>query len=111
MPYNALGDGLKLSLFYTLAATLVHNGVVFIEEPETHMHIGLIELLTHHILNLSTYNIQFFITTHSLEFVERMLEGGQVNIIRMSNCEIVDVLDREDAYVRLTDIGQDLREV
>jgi len=116
VPYNVLGDGLKLSLFYTFASALVEKGVVFMEEPEVHMHAGLIDVLTHHIVTSPSQ--QYFITTHSLDLIHGLLTSAnalnkivEVKIIRLSDCEVVDVLHGEEAYSKLEEIGQDLREI
>jgi len=118
VPYNVLGDGLKLSLFYTFASALVENGVVFMEEPEVHMHAGLIDMLVHHILNPPNTLQQYFISTHSLDLMHGLLtlakdlgKISEVKVIRLSDCEVVDVLHGDEAYFKLEEIGQDLREI
>jgi len=116
VPYNVLGDGLKLSLFYTFASALVEKGVVFMEEPEVHMHAGLIDVLVHYII--TSQSQQYFITTHSLDLIHGLLtlakalkKISEVKVIRLKNCEVVDVLHGDEAHFKLEEIGQDLREI
>jgi len=116
VPYNVLGDGLKLSLFYTFASALVEKGVVFMEEPEVHMHAGLIDVLVH--LIITSQSQQYFITTHSLDLIHGLLtlakaldKISEVKVIRLKNCEVVDVLHGDEAHFKLEEIGQDLREI
>jgi len=116
VPYNVLGDGLKLSLFYTFASALVEKGVVFMEEPEVHMHAGLIDVLVHYVVTSPSQ--QYFISTHSLDLIHGLLKLAsaldkisEVKVIRLSDCEVVDVLHGDEAHFKLEEIGQDLREI
>jgi len=116
VPYNVLGDGLKLSLFYTFASALVEKGVVFMEEPEVHMHAGLIDIMAHLFVGLPSQ--QYFISTHSLDLIHGLItlasdfgKISEVKVIRLSDCEVVDILHGDEAHFKLEEIGQDLREI
>ncbi|GBE57051.1 ATP/GTP phosphatase [archaeon BMS3Bbin16] len=89
LPLSLMGDGFKALLKLSFMAPLLNKGVILFEEPEHAMHPRYLEVLAEEILS-NAKNSQFFITTHSLEFLELLLEKGEerkqldsINIFRM----------------------------
>jgi len=109
LPYSALGDGLRTSLYYVLTLSLLKKGVVFIDSPEAYAHPGLVDVLAHAV---AASPHQYFIVTQSLELIAGVLAArGGVKVVRMSDCEVVDVLDGDEVRFKLEEVGQDIREV
>jgi AAA15 family ATPase/GTPase len=71
--YAGMGDGFKalIGLLWHLSSKDIKNKIILIEEPENHMHPGYIEQLVKIIVKFSEeLDIQFFITTHNIDFIE-----------------------------------------
>ncbi len=66
---EANGAGIREALRVILDLELKHPEIVFIEEPEVHLHPGLSRVLAGY-LREKSYEMQMFITTHSTEFVD-----------------------------------------
>lgn len=65
-----LGDGARNALLITSILLTKRNTVILIEEPENHQHPAGLATLIKFILNLARKNnLQFFFTTHSIEFI------------------------------------------
>ncbi|NPA23658.1 MAG: ATP-binding protein [Crenarchaeota archaeon] len=123
IPYTLFGDGFKLAIFETFVMHLIKNGIIILEEPETHMHPELMSLFMDQLVDLIyRNNIQLFITTHSIELVSYILKSvaeirdtntlrQDVRILRMREHRIKDILNGEEARTKLEEICQDLREV
>ena len=116
IPFSLLGDGTKISLvyFYTLS---LKNSYILFEEPENHLHPKLMDRCIDLMLR-STKDNQIFITTHSLEFLEKTLErakNADVNLRVFSITNLKNGLleyvsyDLNEAYAAVNEIGVDLR--
>ena len=119
LPLSFMGDGFKTLLKLSFMAPLIKNGVVLFEEPETTLHPGYFDILAEEILSYSESS-QFFITTHSLELLEYLLEKASeknkldsINIIRMTrNADGYisrEVLKGREAKEEREEIKTDLR--
>jgi len=73
LPLSSMGDGFKTLLMLSFMAPLIKNGIILFEEPETSMHPGYLNILAREIVSSSEHS-QIFISTHSLELVEYLLE-------------------------------------
>lgn len=69
-----MGQGFQTYLSY-ISSILLKNRFICIDNIETGLHFEHIDLILNIILELSIkYNIQFFITTHSKELLEKLAE-------------------------------------
>ncbi|RZN15708.1 MAG: hypothetical protein EF812_01620 [Methanosarcinales archaeon] len=86
LPLSSMGDGFKALLKLVFMAPLIKNGIALFEEPETSMHPGYLNILAKEILSSSEYS-QIFISTHSLELIEYLLEkakkSGKIESIKI----------------------------
>ncbi|PKP61112.1 MAG: hypothetical protein CVT88_01025 [Candidatus Altiarchaeales archaeon HGW-Altiarchaeales-1] len=72
-----LGDGFKVmvGLLWHISSPNMENKIVLLDEPETHMHPGyILELIKFLIKFSDKLNIRFFITTHSWDFLDLLLD-------------------------------------
>ncbi len=119
LPLSFMGDGFKTLLKLSFMSPLIQKGVVLFEEPETSLHPGYLDILAREIL-FASENSQFFLTTHSLELIECILEKAEkfdkldsINILKLSRSSEGDI-DREiltgkGAKEELESIQTDLR--
>jgi len=79
-PISQLGDGLQQAIILTYEAFTKKNGIYsfFIEEPELHMHAGMVRQLMNFYLNETTH--YYFFTTHSNHLLDMADESDQVII-------------------------------
>ena len=119
LPVSFMGDGFKALLKLSFMAPLVKNGVVLFEEPETAMHPYYLDILAKEIV-VNSVDSQFFISTHSLELLERILEKAEkldkiesVRIIRLRRLSEGyierEILYGEEAKEEIESINTDLR--
>lgn len=73
-PLSVYGDGMKKALTILNEMIAAKNGLVFIDEFETALHTTAMEKVFNFMLSLAKrLNIQLFLTTHSIEAVDKML--------------------------------------
>lgn len=83
-----LGDGIQSIILITLPLFLYldksyeknTNVLVFIEEPEVGLHPRLQRVLIETLLDERFENYQFFFTTHSNHFIDKILEEEDISI-------------------------------
>ncbi len=123
VPYSFMGDGFK-SLVGLIAKTSPENKIIFIEEPETHMHPAYMKELMHQIIDFSKENnVQFFITTHSSDILDIVSTDEvepeyqdylekELNIMTLRTFKkdvVIHETNRQQAIEILDDIKLDLR--
>lgn len=79
-PISQLGDGLQQAIILTYEAFIRKDEThaFFIEEPELHMHAGMVRQLMNFYLNETTH--YYFFTTHSNHLLDMADESDQVMI-------------------------------
>jgi len=88
LPVELMGDGFKemLRLAMVISIPRFEEIMVLLEEPERHLHPGFMELVTDYIAKVAgEKRAQFFISTHSSEFVESLVDKAAeiTNVFRM----------------------------
>ncbi|MGQ4834292.1 MAG: AAA family ATPase [Candidatus Asgardarchaeia archaeon] len=118
IPLHLMGDGFINLIRLALLTALARDGIILLEEPEISLHPGFIDILADAIMAFSNYT-QFFISTHSAELIQAILEKGKeknklnkINVVRLFKHE--DLVDREmlsgdDALDEIETIETDLR--
>jgi AAA15 family ATPase/GTPase len=122
LPMSSMGDGFRGLVLLSMLNALLENGIILLEEPESSLHPGFLNILEDEILQEGQNN-QYFISTHSNEFIRNILESSECDdhledilIIRIHkkidtpNPEF-DILSGIQAKELIDDIGLDLRGV
>ncbi len=81
-PAALLGEGLKLYLRQSLELTDRPNSLILIEEPETHLNPGIMRYSAKAIWAAVRRTTQVILATHSLEFMDILLEESNANELR-----------------------------
>lgn len=75
MPLFAYGSGLQKAVFFTIAIVYCKNGVILIDEIDNAIHVSAFEDVFKWFLDACLkWNVQAFITTHSAEAIDAILE-------------------------------------
>jgi AAA15 family ATPase/GTPase len=78
LPVNVMGDGLLKVLSLILAIQEVKNGIALIDEFENGLHYKVQKILWKAVIQAaSVFNVQLFITTHSLECIRALMSEGE----------------------------------
>ena len=112
-----MGDGFRVKLWMLLAITSVKNGIIVMEEPENNLHPGYMSLIANQIVKTAAQGkIQYFISTHSMEFIQFLLEANSnlIKIVRLYRFEDepevdYEILDAKDALEEFQELQLDLR--
>ncbi len=74
MPVSSYGDGIKKVLALSNAIAMAADGILLIDEIETAIHKRYYDDIFRFIVKAcSTFNVQAFITTHSIEAIDGLL--------------------------------------
>jgi AAA15 family ATPase/GTPase len=98
VPLEAMGDGFRIKLILLSAIANIKKGIALMEEPENNLHPGYMSLVANQIVKTAaTKEVQYFISTHSLEFIKFLLEedSSLVKIVRMYRMEDEPEIDYE----------------
>lgn len=81
LPLSLYGDGMKKVLTVLNALVGMENGVVLIDEFETALHTSVMQKVFRIMIDLAKeLHIQLFLTTHSIEAVDKLLECADSHI-------------------------------
>jgi len=78
IPYYVVGDGIRYALMYLMAVFTPKEAALLMEEPELHTHPRLMKIVANSILHTHRERRnQVFLSTHSLELIEMLLEQAE----------------------------------
>ena len=81
LPLSMYGDGMKKALSMANAILSCKSGVVLIDEFETALHTSSMSKVFKFVIAVSKeFNVQLFLTTHSLEAVDKLLNCSDEDI-------------------------------
>ena len=80
MPLNTYGDGIKKVLSIANGIAQAHDGILLIDEIETSIHAKYYDDIFNFIVKaVKMFNVQLFITTHSIEAMDGLLSTQSYN--------------------------------
>lgn len=80
-PLTVFGDGLRRVLLIALSLQSAKGGILLVDEIETAIHKSVLGGVFNRIVNLcSVYDVQLFITTHSIEAIDAILSVDSLNL-------------------------------
>ena len=104
MPLSTYGDGIKKVLVLATAIVGAANGILLIDEIETAIHKKYYDDIFRFIVKAcGAFNVQVFITTHSIEAIDGLLETQDYEKQNESDAITVVTLKRQDqkTYARV----------
>jgi AAA15 family ATPase/GTPase len=91
MPLSTFGDGIKKLLVLSNAIAEAAGGILLIDEIETAIHKKYYDNIFHFIVKAcKTFQVQAFITTHSLEAIDGLLETQEY--MKQSTHDLIQVI-------------------
>ncbi len=121
LTFPSLADGLKSTLIVSIITYLLDKGFICIEEPENHLHPGMMEFYVDKIVESSKKRKnQIFISTHSLDFISLLLKRVEKENISVNLYHLIELekgilkyvcYSKEDALGAIEKIGIDLRKL
>jgi energy-coupling factor transporter ATP-binding protein EcfA2 len=92
LPLSVAGDGLRRAFHFAVAAANAGSGVLLVDEIESALHVSALrEVFGFLVRECRELGVQLFATTHSLETVDAIVEGGN----EANESLVAFVLDRE----------------
>lgn len=77
LPLGAEADGFRSALLTAMKLVLSGEHVVLLEEPEAHLHPAAMVLVAKAIVNAVRSGTQVVLTTHSIEFLDCLLDESE----------------------------------
>ena len=103
--FNRMGEGFQtLVAILTLLKSINNSKTIFlIEEPEVHMHPGYVIELVKYLAQVSAaLNVQIFITSHSYDLIQSLLEDSypeQLKLFLKENLLLLRLTRVEDTVI------------
>ncbi|RFA97304.1 AAA family ATPase [Pyrobaculum aerophilum] len=107
IPLSLAPAGLAYALAISLA--LGAGKLVFIDEPEAHMHPALIDVVRDVMELALDRGVKVAIATQSIEVLDKTALMGRGAVVQMKDCKIIDVIEMEEAVKRINELYEDLR--
>ena len=99
LPLYACGDGIQRWFYILGAMALYKNSIICIDEIDTGFHHDAQEeFATHLIRNAVRNNVQLFITTHNMEFLDSFLKASshQSEEEKMNDIKVITLRDTKE---------------
>ena len=80
VPLDCFGNGLKRAFVLIASAAAARDGILLVDEVETGLHYSAMQrTMKALILAAQAFNVQIFLTTHSLEAIDAFLDAAREN--------------------------------
>ncbi len=103
MPISTFGDGIKKVISLSNAIASASNSILLIDELETAIHAKYYDDILRFVLKAAKqFNVQLFITTHSIEALDGLLSTQKENGVFIDNNNISVITLRKDEDTKTT---------
>ena len=120
MPLSTYGDGIKKVLALANGIAEAKNGVLLVDEIETSIHSSVLKSVFSWLISAcKEFNVQLFLTTHSIETVDAMLNCNKsfinddlirvITLVKKENQTVARILTGEKALQVRDDYDMELR--
>ncbi|MHB8126437.1 MAG: AAA family ATPase [Desulfitobacteriaceae bacterium] len=120
MPLSTYGDGIKKVIALANGIAEAQNGVLLVDEIETSIHASVLKKVFLWLINAcKEFNVQLFLTTHSLETVDKLLDSASsfensdlirvITLVRKDHQTVARVLAGKKAQQVREDYDMELR--
>ena len=115
LPISMIGDGTRETIRLAFISGVVRGGLIFLEEPENHLHPGLYSVVAEGLVeSVKRDGTQIFLSTHNEEFARSLIELGSdlVNVVRLyrdAGNISYEILSSEEALEEMEKLQMDLR--
>ncbi|RLF77711.1 hypothetical protein DRN32_07545 [Thermococci archaeon] len=118
IPYYVMGDGFKILLMTASLVAAMRNGYLLIDSAEAFHHPKSLRIMAQTLIKgAKENNVQVFLTTHSLELIDMLLEygleegvDGRIVYMKRENGKLTHSIETfENAKELREDLGIDLR--
>lgn len=118
LPVALYGDGLKKALTMLNAIIKAEDGILLVDEYETALHTSVMQKVFKFMVEVAKKeNVQLFLTTHSLEAVDKLLYANEdmlddISIIRLKKKEnktYAKIMDGREALDNRENFDLELR--
>lgn len=93
MPVSVYGDGIKKVLTLANGLASVKNGVLLIDEIETAIHKSAMRKVFNWLIKAcNLFNVQIFLTTHSIEVVDEILQNEN----NLKDIKVMTIVKKEN---------------
>lgn len=120
MPISTYGDGIKKVIALANAIVGARNGVLLIDEIETSIHKSAMKKIFSWLVDAcEKFDVQLFLTTHSLEAVDELLNSDKsildnnmvkvITLVKKNEQTVARILSAEKALQAREDYNMELR--
>lgn len=100
MPLSSYGDGVKKTIALVKGIAEAKNGVLVVDEIETSLHASALKKMFIWLVKMcKEFNVQLFMTTHSLEVVDAMLNCCDKNNKNEDLIRVITLVKKENQTV------------
>ncbi|WP_281486966.1 AAA family ATPase [Lysinibacillus sphaericus] len=121
MPISSYGDGIKKILALAAGIVRAKNGILLVDEIETSIHKKAMPRIFHWLIEAcNKFNVQLFLTTHSIEAVDEILNSNSkaiennwlrvVTLMKKNKSTYARLLTGNDALQLRDDFDLELRQ-
>ena len=108
LPMYAYGDGIQRWFYILGAMTLYRNSIICIDEIDTGFHPNAqVEFCKHLIQYAYKNNVQLFITTHNIEFMDNFLEAAEnIDSVQNEGVRIFTLRENKEFVFRALNVNE-----
>ena len=109
MPIYTMGEGFQKYVFILMLMVVAENGIVCLDEVDSGLHYSCQDMFCRTLLELSSkYNVQVFMATHNLEFLDSLLTSAKnINTSELDSIRVITLKESEGKLYSVSRMGID----